>query len=495
MTHFIDGTWVEGEGAPFESADPMNGEVVWSGREATKAEVGRAVDSCRRAFPGWSRRAIAERYALLERFSDVVRDNSDDLARCISAEMGKPLWEAKQEVGAMSGKAAVTMEAWRARCGPTSIDMGEIRGVTVHRPLGVLGVVGPFNFPGHMPNGHIVPALLAGNTVVFKPSEQTPGVAEATLRLWERAGLPPGIISLVQGGADTGRALAAHPGHDGILFTGGRRAGLALQAALAPHPEKMLALEMGGNNPLIVHRVAQMGVDAAAYCAIQSAFVTAGQRCTGASRLIVPRDVEGETFLTRLAELTRGIVVGHHTARPEPFMGPVIHARAASRLLAAQDRLLAAGATSLVPLRAASPGSALLHPGIIDVSEVVDRDDGELFGPLLRVVRVADFDAAIAEANDTAFGLVAALVSDERELFERFYAASRAGLINWNCPTTGASGRQPFGGTGQSGNHRAAGVRSIEYCVDPVASLQRASLPVPSPLPPGLPPRTEPSEG
>lgn len=484
MTHFIGGHWRRGTGPEFESLDPATGERCWTGREATSDEVAAAVDAARAAFPAWARRPLAERLAVLERYADALRREVAALGETISLETGKPLWESKQEVAAMAGKVAATQDAWRSQCAPKTIDVDGAAGVTTHRPLGVLVVVGPFNFPGHMPNGHIVPALLAGNTVVFKPSEQTPRVGEHLAQIWERVGLPAGVLELVQGGAKTGAALAAHPGHDGVLFTGGRRTGLALARALSAHPEKMLALEMGGNNPLVVWDTVDL--DAAAQITVRSAFITAGQRCTGASRLILAEGASGDAVLDALVQLASGIVVGRFTDDPEPFMGPVIDAAAASRLMAAQEALLAKGAKAVLPMRRPVDGGAMLTPGIVDVTGVSGLDDEEVFGPLLRMTRVPDFDAAIEAANDTRYGLSAALLSDDASLFERFDREVRAGVINWNCPTTGASGRQPFGGVGWSGNHRAAGFSSIAYCVDPVASLRREGLRAPAALP-GLP--------
>ena len=483
--HFLGGQWQPGEGAPFASSDPATGEVVWAGRSATPAEVDRAVAAARQAFDPWADLPVERRVEHLERFADRLRAARDELAEWISRETGKPLWESLEEVGAMAAKVGLSVQAHRERRAPQTLDLSGLTGAVRYKPHGVVAVFGPFNFPGHLPNGHIVPALLAGNTVVFKPSELAPAVAQRTAELWQESGLPPGTLNLLHGGRETGAALAAHPGVDGLFFTGGTAAGQALHRAWAGHPHKVLALEMGGNNPLVAWDVADP--EAAAYAAAQSAYATAGQRCSCARRLILPTGPAGDALLDRLVPLVRSIRAGPYTQRPEPFMGPVISVTAADHLLVAQADLIARRAVPLVEMRRAGHSSpALLLPGILDVTNVPDRPDAELFGPLLQVVRVPDFDAAVDEANRTAYGLSAGLLGGDRALYERFHRRARAGVVTWNRPTTGASGRLPFGGVGLSGNHRPSGYWAADYCSYPVASLEVEQLTRPARPPPGL---------
>lgn len=464
----------------FSSVNPATGEVVWTGAAATAHEVDRAVATARAAFPAWSARPFEERATVLRAFAAQLTTHKEELARAISAEVGKPHWESLTEVQSMIGKIDISLEAHAKRCAEFKSSIG----ITRFKPHGVVAVLGPFNFPGHLPNGHIVPALLAGNTVVFKPSELAPGVAERTVALWRAAGLPEGALQLVQGGRETGAALAAHAGINGLFFTGSARAGLALNELFAKTPEKILALEMGGNNPLLVHRAADR--KAAVALTVQSAFLSAGQRCTCARRLIVPSDAEGDAFLAALVATVRQLRVGASTDRPEPFMGPVVSAAAADRLLDAQRALLARGAKSLVEMKQLRPGTGLLSPGLIDVTSVRDRGDEEHFGPLLQVIRVPDFEAALREANATAFGLAAGLISDDRALYERFYREIRAGIINWNQQLTGASSGAPFGGVGRSGNHRPSAYFAADYSSYAVASIEVPELKLAAQLPPGL---------
>ena len=464
----------------FSSVNPATGEIVWTGPAATSSEINRAVATARAAFGSWARRPLEERASILCTFAGQLTANKESLAEIISREVGKPHWEALTEVQSMIGKIDISIEAHAKRCAEFRNSLG----ITRFKPHGVVAVLGPFNFPGHLPNGHIVPALLAGNTVVFKPSEFAPAVAEQTVTLWTKAGLPAGVLNLVQGARETGAALAAHPDIDGLFFTGSARAGLALNELFAKTPEKILALEMGGNNPLVVHRAADLR--AAAVLTVQSAYLSAGQRCTCARRLIVPRGVDGDAFLTELVRLIKKIVVGSHTDRPEPFMGPVISEKSAIHLASAQDTFVRAGANVLTPLVHLKKGTGFVSPGLLDVSAVAERSDEEFFGPLLLVTRVPDFDAAIREARRTAYGLAAGLISDDAALYAQFFSEVRAGIINWNQQLTGASSGAPFGGVGRSGNHRPSAYLASDYCSYPVASIEMPVLKLPVVLPPGI---------
>lgn len=480
----IAGAWQAGQGEAFESLNPVTQQVIWSGQAATPQQVDAAVNAARQAFPAWASLTLDERIAVLERFAVTLKGRTDEIARCIGEETGKPLWESATEVTSMVNKVAISIQSYRERTGEKSGPLGDATAVLRHKPHGVVAVFGPYNFPGHLPNGHIVPALLAGNAVVFKPSELTPKVAELTVQCWIDAGLPAGVLNLVQGARETGIALAAHSGIDGLFFTGSSRTGNSLHQQFAGRPDKILALEMGGNNPLVVDQVAD--VDAAVYTVIQSAFISAGQRCTCARRLLVPEGTWGDAFMARLVEVTATIQVGAFDQQPAPFMGSVISLRAAQALLDAQEQLLANGAVALLEMTQPAAQSALLTPGILDVSDVSDRPDEELFGPLLQVIRYADFDAAIAEANATQYGLAAGLLSDSQERYQQFWLQSRAGIVNWNKQLTGAASTAPFGGIGASGNHRASAYYAADYCAYPVASLEAGTLTLPTSLTPGI---------
>ena len=480
---YIRGVWIQGHGDEFESAQPVTGDVVWSGTSASFEDIDAAVREARDAFLEWRSTPFGDRQAIVEAFGKELEANKEPLAHQIGLETGKPLWESRTEVAAMIGKIGISINAYHDRTGHSESDVPAGHAVLRHRPHGVVAVFGPYNFPGHLPNGHIVPALLAGNTVVFKPSELTPGVAELTARLWEKAGLPGGVLNLVQGAAITGKALSAHPGVDGLFFTGSSTVGHLLHRQFGGQPEKILALEMGGNNPLIVQDVAN--IDGAVHHALQSAFLSAGQRCTCARRLLVPEGEQGDRFLNRFVSVVSQITVGEFDADPQPFMGSVISSHAADKLLEAQQSLLQKGAQSLLEMTRLKAGTGLLSPGIIDVTDL-EMVDEEFFGPLLTVHRYKDFDHALALANDTQFGLSAGILTDDRALYTRLTEEVRAGIVNWNRPLTGASSAAPFGGVGASGNHRASAYYAADYCAWPMASLEAKKSEMPDSLAPGL---------
>lgn len=482
--HLINNNWISGSGDEFVSTNPVTNEAIWHGREATTTDVDQAMISARGAFESWRHVVVSEREALLDKFAQKLSANKEELATLISQETGKPLWEALVEVGAMIGKVAISIVAHAKRCAKFAVTTAGKKATTRFKPHGVVAVIGPYNFPGHLANGHIVPALLAGNTVIFKPSEFTPAVAQLTLKIWLEAGLPAGVLNLLQGGRKTGEALLKAPGLDGIFFTGSSATGRVINENFATRPEVILALEMGGNNPLIVWEVKNL--EAAALIAIESAFITAGQRCTCARRLVVQDDASGAEFINHLVGRMQKIRVGSPADRPEPFMGAVIGNAAADKVLRAQKELRELGATVLVESKRQRPDAAILTPGLIDVTTVKKRPDQEIFGPLLQVIRVADFDAALIEANNTAFGLAAGLVSDNTSFYDRFCTVVRAGIVNYNTALTGASSSAPFGGVGLSGNHRPSAYFAADYCSFPVASMEATELVVPEKLLPGL---------
>ncbi len=480
----INGKWQKAHGKPFTSVNPGTGEVVWRGASANAEQVEQAIIAARSANQSWAIRPYPEREAMIQAFARGLEQEQETLTELIARETGKPRWEAKTEVTAMIGKIAISIKAYHERTGTVENSMPLGKAVIRHKPHGVVAVFGPYNFPGHLPNGHIVPALLAGNTVVFKPSELTPAVAELTVKLWQQAGLQDGVLNLVQGEQSTGMALAGHPGLDGLFFTGSSNTGKRIHQQFAGQPGKILALEMGGNNPLIITEMADMR--AAVNDTIHSAFITAGQRCTCARRLFVPVGDWGDQFIQTLLAATARIKVGLWDDGDAPFMGAMISEEAAKRLLAAQHKLQSISGKALLPATQLQSGTGLVSPGIIDVTDIKDRPDEEYFGPLLQVIRYQGFADAVAEANNTRFGLSAGLFSESPEQYQYFLQTIRAGIVNWNRPTTGASSSAPFGGPGDSGNHRPSAYYAADYCAYPVASIESPTLSMPDTLAPGL---------
>jgi succinylglutamic semialdehyde dehydrogenase len=457
------------------SFEPATGAELWRG---AVGDVDAEVAAARGGWATWAARPLTYRIETLRRFANVVRARQDAFADVIARETGKPLWEARTEVDTVIAKVDISVSAYADRTAQRRLDapMGS-RMALRHKPHGVLAVLGPYNFPAHLPNGHIVPALMAGNAVVFKPSEKTPASGAFLVDCYRAAGVPEDCIRLVIGGPDEGRALAGHDGIDGLLFTGSARTGIALNRAFADKPEKILALEMGGNNPIVVWDTPDLYT--AAVIVIQSAFTTSGQRCTAARRLIVDQTLY-EPLMAQIDKLLGRLIVGAPHDDPAPFMGPVIDNDTADQLTESFLALLMRGGRPLRHLERPVADRPFLLPGIIDMTAASDRPDMELFGPILQVVRVATFDEAIAEANNTRYGLSAALVSQTPALYDRFWAGARAGIVNWNRPTNGASSGAPFGGIGWSGNHRPSAYYAADYCAYPVVSNEadaaRASM-------------------
>jgi succinylglutamic semialdehyde dehydrogenase len=453
------------------SYEPATGAVYWRG---PIGDVETEVAIARRSWAEWAAKPVTIRLEALRRFANVVRGKSEELTDCIARETGKPLWEARTEVESVINKVEISIAAYTERTSQRRLD-GNMGAKTAlrHKPHGVLAVLGPYNFPAHLPNGHIVPALLAGNAVVFKPSEKTPATAAMLVECYHAAGIPSGVVRLLVGGPAEGRALAAHGGIDGLLFTGSARTGIALSRQFADTPGKMLALEMGGNNPLIVWDTADL--HSAAVIVVQSAFLSAGQRCTAARRLIV-RDGLHQPLLEEVRKLAERLIVGEPHRTPAPYMGPVIDNEVASELEESFLNLMMKGGQPVMQLSRLIPGRPFLTPAIIDMTSVTERPDIELFGPILQVIRVADFDAALAEANNTRFGLSAALIGGTPQLYDQFWANIRAGIVNWNRPTNGAPSNGPFGGVGLSGNHRPSAFYAADYCAYPVVSTEEEQV-------------------
>ncbi len=457
-----------------KSYNPATGEAFWEGDVADKAAVDAAIKRARAAFPSWASLPFDARQSVAEKFRNIAESKKTELTELISRETGKPLWDAAGEVTAFLNKIAISITSYHERTGEKTSENAGVRQELQHRAHGVMAVFGPYNFPAHLPNGHIVPALLAGNTIVFKPSEETPAVGAFMAHCWQEAGVPDGVFNLVQGAKETGIALVSHPDIDGVLFTGSYQTGKAIHTALAGRVEVMLALEMGGNNPLVVWD-AEDAMAAASHI-LPSAYLTTGQRCTCARRLIIPTGKAGDKILEALQRLMARVRIGAYDTEPEPFMGPLINQRQVDNILGAQERLIGMGGIALETSRRLQENLPFVTPGLIDVTGVNALPDDEYFGPFLQVIRVAEFDMAMEAANNTTFGLAAALISDSPALWNRFRNDIRAGIVNWNRPTNGAASNAPFGGVGYSGNHRPSAYYAADYTAWPVARMVSESL-------------------
>jgi succinylglutamic semialdehyde dehydrogenase len=495
----IGGRWVVAAGETrIESRSPADpSRVIWSGRSSL-GHLHAAVAAAREALPAWSAWTFERRAAVLRRFQRVCEARANEIAALITDEVGKPLWDSKTEAAALSAKVDITLDPEGPLRRVTGFDtsLGATRtGRCWFRPHGVMAVVGPFNFPAHLPNGHIIPALAMGNTVVLKPSDKTPAVGQLLGELLQEAldaeGAPPGVVNIVQGGADIASTLVSHRDIDGILFTGSWPVGRRILGANLDHPGRIVALEMGGNNAAIVMPDADLR-QAAIEC-VRSAFITTGQRCTCTRRIIVHSGI-ADRFTGALVRAASNLIVGDPRAEHPVFMGPIISETSRRAVLEFQSQAARAGGIVLVESTAieSATGGWYLSPGVLRVDRFIAdegadgsagegfapgcgaRDAGcdlEVFGPLLRIAVVDSFDEAIAQANSTRFGLAASIFTKDAAAIDRFIREARAGCINVNTGTAGASSKLPFGGLGLSGNHRPAGAFSLDYCAYPVAGM------------------------
>ncbi|MES2962264.1 MAG: succinylglutamate-semialdehyde dehydrogenase [Bdellovibrionota bacterium] len=450
--------------------------------------VVRACEAAKKAFVPWARLPFEKRKEYLHRLKELYITKTPELAEAIARDSGKPLWESNTEVKAMISKIDITLDVSMKLIQDEHVKdaLPGVEGVIRHRPRGVMAVLGPFNFPGHLANGHIVPALATGNTVVFKPSELTPAVGQVMAQIFHEAQFPPGVFNLVQGPAETGKRLVSDEKVDGILFTGSYETGQKIKSATFEHHWKILALEMGGKNASIVWDDADL--DKAIYESTIGAFVTAGQRCSGTSRLILHPKI-AEKFIEKFYDTAKKLTIGYW--KDSVFMGPLINQDAVEKYLRFQEIAQREGAERLMRGKVLDTGRSgyYVTPSICLVKEF--RPDSvyqksEIFGPNVAIYQTDDFNEALKINESTGFGLVTSVFSKKRELYEEASLRARTGLVNWNRTTNGASSKLPFGGIGKSGNDRPTAHFAVYYCTIPVASLEDTGSFDPKALLPGV---------
>ncbi|MCA9307220.1 MAG: aldehyde dehydrogenase family protein [Phycisphaerales bacterium] len=486
----IGGEWVSIGGDKIRSHNPAHpDETVWRGSPVA-AHVDDAVAAARRALPEWSRFPIEKRIAALRAYQEIVKSRVDEIAMLICRETGKALWDSKGEAGILAGKVDITLDEWewggRKRVTGFELDLGAgKKGVCSFRPHGVMAVVGPFNFPAHLPNGHIVPALMTGNTIVFKPSDKTPAVGQWLAGAYQEAldsvGAPKGVMNLVHGAAVESVRLTTHADIDGILFTGSWPVGRKILEANLDNPGRIIALELGGNNPALVMDDADLR-QTAIEC-VRAAFVTTGQRCTCTRRVIVHERI-ADRFIGAISKIASALVIGDPVDGVDggaAFMGPIIREEAREAVVRFQRDLVAGGGRVVLEAKKIGhpSGGHYVSPGIVRVGRFsLGQDpahdcgcDMEVFGPILRVSTCGSFEDGLEQVNATRYGLAASVFTKSPEHACAFTGGARAGCVNVNTGTAGASGKLPFGGIGWSGNHRPAGAFSSDYCAYPVASM------------------------
>jgi len=471
--------------AVFSSLSPIDHEPVWQGPATTSDEITVVMERAAAVRQSWRREPLQNRIEIARRYRKCLDQNRRELERLITREVGKLPWDAAAEVSASIAKVDLSVRALQERRGETPpADQQSAAGTPQrhvrYRPLGIILVLGPFNFPLHLPGGQIIPALLAGNTVVFKPSEQATAIGLWMVEAWRRSGLPDDVLQPIVGGPDVATAAIDSPQTAGVFLTGSRAAGQSIHRRLAGRTDVLLALELGGNNPIVVTE--SVPPEAVASIVTFSAFVTAGQRCTCARRVIFVESAATERQVAALLDRTRGLRVGLPGDQPAAHIGPLISADAADRLHHTYQASCDLGCQPMIPWQRSPRAPGLVHPTVLDAdplaeSEIRQLGEMEWFGPLLVVQRRSDFAAALESAAETPYGLAASLLGGTQTMFEEFVDNAGAGVVNWNGPTTGAAGDLPFGGLGDSGNHRPAGFFAIDSCNDPIASLQRTQPP------------------
>ncbi len=467
---YIDGRFETIEGDELISTDPAQPDrVTWQGTQPSD-HLDRAIAAARRALPGWAGLSFDDRAAFLRDWKQAVTRNAERIAGMITDEMGKTLAESRAEVKLLAEKVDISLDQIStSRVREYEVRMTPSRtGHCRFKPYGVMAVLGPFNFPAHLPNGHFVPALLLGNTVVFKPSKRTPGVGQVLAEVMDEIGLPAGVFNLVHGARGVAAGLVGHDGLDGILFTGSWPVGRTIMEANLDRPGRILALEMGGNNPAVV--LSDCHLRQAVIECVRSTFATTGQRCTCTRRIIVERGI-AERFIPAFCHATSDLIIGPGRS-PEPvFMGPVVSDEAVEDVLRFQQGLAKRGGRVLLEATRIDRPGHFISPGVVEIAGFSLDTDCEVFGPLAQITVVDDLDAAIEQANASHYGLAAAIFTTDAAAFERFFAEARAGCINWNTGTAGASSQLPFGGLGHSGNRRPAAAFSVDYCAYPVANM------------------------
>lgn len=435
-----------------------------------RAGVEEAVQAARRALPGWEKLSFEVRAQALRAIQTEIRRRGPELARVIAREVGKPLWEAELEITAMIAKVEATITLGQRELVGSSLE--KPTGTLRYKPLGVVAVLGTFCFPGHLSNGHLLPALLAGNTVVFKPSPLSPASGQLLGEIFHAARLPKGVFNLVQGDDSLGAALAAHPGVDVVCLTGSYQTGQKIKRATLDQPHKLLALEMGGKNAAIIDADAALP-ETLREC-LFSAYITAGQRCSALSRILVHKKVEARC-IEEFCRLAQKLRVGY-PFDPDVFMGPLVSLAARDRFLQELREAEQSGAERLFGSEAVerSREGAYVRPGAHLLKNPLAAPRyarEELFGPDVSFQTFSDLEEALQKANDTDYGLALSYFGRKESNFEEVFLRGRAGIINWNRGTTGASALLPFGGVKQSGNFRPSGAFALRYSAYPVASL------------------------
>jgi acyl-CoA reductase-like NAD-dependent aldehyde dehydrogenase len=473
-------------GRTFESRNPgRHSEVIGVFPLSSAADVDAAVAAAQRALPGWRSTPWPRRGEIILAASVILEQRKEELARLMTREMGKVLTEARGDVQeAIDMGKFIAGEGRRAFGETVPSELRNKWAMTMRQPLGVVGCITPWNFPIAIPSWKIFPAVMAGNTVVFKPAEDTPLCALRFVEILEEAGLPPGVVNIVFGDAEAGDSVVRHPGTSAIYFTGSAETG-RLIAATCGTMLKKVSLELGGKNAIVV--LDDANIELAVEGALWGAFGTAGQRCTASSRLIVEHDVLDE-FTDSLVSRARALQLGDGLVDGVD-VGPVINETQLNRIHGYTEIGVQEGARLLLGGEIAREGDLaegfFYRPTVFGgVQPSMRVAQEEIFGPTTVIIPVASVDEALGAANSTEYGLSLSIYTNDLRLAFRAINELEAGIVYVNAPTIGAEIQLPFGGTKNTGNgHREAGGHVLDefsewksIYVDYSGRLQRAQI-------------------
>jgi succinylglutamic semialdehyde dehydrogenase len=440
-------------------------------------DVDRVVESAVTGFKTWRKTSQEDRNRLLKRYQEEVSKRKDEIALAIAYEMGKPLWEAKTEVASVIGKVNVTIEDSLPRIANKHIDniLPKTNGHIYYKPLGPSLVIGPFNFPCHLANGQILSALVAGNSIIFKPSEKTCYSAQLMIECFHAAKFPAGVVNMIQGDGEVARRLLKEKTVKGVFFTGSKEVGMKILDTTHHDLGKLVSLELGGKNTTILHDDANL--EHAQQELLKACFLTTGQRCTSTSIVAIQRNIH-EEFIEKFHNLSKKIIIDHPVEFiKEPFMGPLVDQGAVD------SYLLFMGMAKREGIQEIMRGKQLEKPKkghyvspSIHLTERWNNDSmflhSEIFGPNVTFIPYDTIDEAIKIANATEYGLAASVFTRDQSLFQLCIDEIDSGLVNFNRSTVGASAKLPFGGVKNSGNYRPAALTTVDACVYQLASLE-----------------------
>jgi succinylglutamic semialdehyde dehydrogenase len=440
-------------------------------------DVDRVAESAITGFKTWKKLPQEERNQYLRRYQEEVTKRKDEIALAISYEMGKPLWEAKTEAASVIAKVAVTIEESLPRIANKQIDniLPKTTGHIIYKPIGPSLIIGPFNFPCHLANGQILSALVAGNSIIFKPSEKTCYSAQLMIECFHSAGFPSGVINLIQGDGEVARRLLKEKSIKGVFFTGSKEVGKKILDITHHDLSKLVSLELGGKNTTILHSDANL--DHALQELLKACFLTAGQRCTSTSIVAIHRSIH-EKFISTFHDMAKKIIIDHPVEfTREPFMGPLVDQSAVDAYLLFMGMAKREGIQEVMRGKLLDkPKKGYYVSPSIHLAEKWNNDSmflhSEIFGPNVTFIPYDTIDEAINIANATEYGLAASVFTKDLSIFKKCQEEIDSGLINFNRSTVGASAKLPFGGVKNSGNYHPAALTTIDACVYQMACLE-----------------------